>query len=1340
MSGESPFLVDEELALFAQPNRFHRRQVVKKPLDQTKSDSAPEELSSMVVSGLNAIIRKQARSFYCHCVSVRIDDGMSWAAESVRQRVIADCPQFAVVGLGKKEDPKIPQVTRLIGERRFLQAAVKHKLTKWYLTLYLSQASLVIAGFGAVGVLAAIANAVLKMYTPATIAGASQLKSPVFLAIAAAVTILGTISKVWSDRLAPGQKEASIKLLKDQLNEHEKQAAEHQPSKQYTDFIEELARALQWVQQPRVVIVDNYERLDPTSRAVIEQYFRVHRKNANGSEYWLILELPDGQGLSHVIEIEGERYELDKFDFFRQIPLSPKSIQELAQVLNLKEFPPGSTVKWICHGGMLENGERTVKLLDEYRRDHPVNDEQYGDLEFYYLLSAASIPAVITFRRRDILSALIQRGQRSQILKLLLPNTKIGTDYAQSEFDRKLTNIQKEFNQFLESTSEGELTFLHEPARILEDRAESFGLQDSGLVHLYWSLFWFDGCRNQAPQAYLLRKLRCHVLKANVEKVPSPHLQAIVSQVFDALIYTIENSLKTCLFSELPNLVEKAANFYGMKDLQERKKSLDKLLRPCWDVYSVLGDERILSTILQLQEIRPNPAADIADPGPRTLTELFLQAVPMDDESRNSLRTGFRNWTGRIHENGEAARRNADAFAGWFITGMAPLIPRTWVDGNLLESALDDRALLPACFRESTARINRQKTNVPMLTDVMTLSMCLWAVALRMNDEFSPDQIGLLTDMAEEALILATELRGRTAGPHMEVVVNALSRELSAVALASLLTGFRSAMKAHEVTPEWQARALKLVKDGLDLFGERIRNPGVEPDLASGKLIAEIDALLSLCALVWIRFGLDRLRDFAYLRRAQFNFIGRAIAPDDHGRAQPLLEPVSLALAERGATGVLSNCIVAGCFRLANDLSARYLNWATHLVLDGEFGSKLQNEMSIILIYHGHVLPISLDRPLKILLARDPEGKTFLRKFLLRLPNQLIDSYALRFLNVAGEVRNQDDADEVEGAVAEAAALMAIESERAGLISLLQLHRLKRRAYHGDPLPPKGEILNEWSDRKQSWMFARVILILIEKGHLEDEDWQIAHSLLQRDPATDETTSYFSLSMTLTEHGDEGKPTPQQRNAALRYLHQSITRWETLMPAETNLRAYQLLARHDEPNLHLHYSGLMKWQQIKIERDHLEHLRLVKEKKYFLIFHEYFDSAKYWGLMSDASREQWREFQRADTIKRKEFIREWVERGAVVPAPLSGPQRSIVSTEFLWVGYRLFSPPFYDDPVFEDHRKDFNKAAKDALRDLSEAILRLPDLPSEIHALLAYYNRQLLSFAGLADDNTKRVA
>ena len=1234
-------------------------------------------------------------------------------------------------------------------------------MAKWYPTLSLPKASFLAASVGIVGAVVAAGGAIAKVFTPAAVGGLAQIKSPLFLVPSALVALLGAVGKFMTDRLAPGQKEASIQLLKQRLEEYERLAADQKEPGRYNGFINDICARLQRSDKPRIVVVDNYERLDPTSRAVIEQYFQEHRKGSSSSEYWLILELPDGQGMSRLIGIESEKYEQEKFHIFRQLPLDPASIQELAQALETSGFPSGSTVKWICHGRSLQYKERILKLLQEYRTGHPAIPEQYGNLDLFYLLSAASIPAEMTFSRKELISILIQGEQRSQILKLLLKKTQVGTSKARSEFDKRLTSIQQDFSQFVETNSEGELTFLHEPAKIIEDNAARLGLEDAdrnaGLIHLYWSFYWYDRCQNPPPKAFLLRKLRCHLLKADIEKVPQQEHGKAVKEVFQALIYAIDNSLMTCLFDDLPELTAKAADFYRLKHSQDRSKAQEPLLRRCWEVFSVTGDQEVLVTILDLKEDKPGLVANDEGPGSQHLRELFLAVTPMDEDSRNSLRTGFQSWF-RKYENGQAARNAAEAFAGWLIGTMAPLVPPTGDVETLLGQAIESVPRLSSCFDETTQRIGRDKTSVPMMTDVMTLSLCLWATAMRIEyqteeriaatdqteERIAADDLGSLTEMASAALVVVTVLKERTSGRHMDAVVNALSRELCAVTLASLLVGAGSLRKAQAVGTLWDSKLQKLVADGLEVFGHAEQASGDGLDLGSSKLLSEVNAQLSLCALVWGRFGLNRLRDFAYLRRLQFNFICRGITPDDHDRMQPLLESVNLALAGPGATVVLCYCGVASCLRAANDLSARYLHGAALVALRGtlrgKFDAAFQKEMAITAIYHGHALGLNLAPHLEALLEEESDGSTALRKFLPRLPGAYIPTYALCFLNVSVALRDQSAASEVERVIAEAADLIPDDEVRTSVLSLLQLTSLKRRANNGETLPSEDELLAVWSGRKHLWMFATVMLMLIQKGHPRKDHWQLARSLLRHDPRTDRATSYFSLAMTIAEHIGESDSSPDDQVALVGYLQRSVKQWEKQVPVETTLMAYQLLSRLDKSNPYGYVADMVKWQKIKIERDHIERLpALVEQKKYFLIFYEYYNSVHYWGLENDSPGEGWRQFSRASTDERRELIANWIAEGANVPAPLVGLRHEMVSAKFLWVGFRLFSPPFYDDPKYENYRQNFNRVAKDSLRDLSDVILKLSNLPLEVHSLLVYHAKQLRSYAGMTEPTNNRV-
>src|SRR5207244_1934805 len=122
------------------------------------------------------------------------------------------------------------------------------------------------------------------------------------------------------------------------------------------------------------------------------------------------------------------------------------------------------------------------------------------------------------------------------------------------------------------------------------------------------------------------------------------------------------------------------------------------------------------------------------------------------------------------------------------------------------------------------------------------LSLCLWTTALQLEDEFTPKQFALLFEMAHEALIVATELKDRVSGPHMEAVVNALSRELSAVAMASLLVAHRCLKKTSVDGREWETRIERLLTAGLELFGKGANASSNGPDSISTQLIGSIDA------------------------------------------------------------------------------------------------------------------------------------------------------------------------------------------------------------------------------------------------------------------------------------------------------------------------------------------------------------------------------------------------------------------------------------------------------------------------------------------------------------------
>src|SRR5258708_3686831 len=444
------------------------------------------------------------------------------------------------------------------------------------------------------------------------------------------------------------------------------------------------------------------------------------------------------------------------------------------------------------------------------------------------------------------------------------------------------------------------------------------------------------------------------------------------------------------------------------------------------------------------------------------------------------------------------------------------------------------------------------------------------------------------------------------------------------------------------------------------------------------------------------------------------------------------MDSAGSALASEGYTAVVANCIAAKCYDQAAELCTHFLSQGEIAV--GQGGDRaIRGELAMLVIYHGHAIAFDLDPFLRIVLTPRGESKEkFIRWFLGVVPASEFSTYALSLLNASRATSDPAVSETLIGIVSEVAELLPQGPERKAVLSLIQLHLLKHRADHGVPLPPEEELLTAWEDRKDLWVYAAVLKLLIEKGLASAMTLTKAYGALDHDADEDSASAHLHLAMELAEQIKDDNADRKQRSIVLEYLKGGIHKWEPYSTVETNLAVYRLLTQLDENNRGSYISRLVKWQKIKIERDHLKLLRqLANQRKYLLIFREYCDSASFWGLRSDPPEEGWRSFARSDFNTGSELWRSWSANGSRVPNPLMSKSHAVVSAKFLSIGYCLFSPPNITDPRYDLERSQFDEAAKKALPELLRLILGLPGMPKEIRDLLAYHSTQLFTSAGL---------
>lgn len=1331
MPESKSFFIGEEVEQFRRPGRFQTRYIIPTPLTPSAKKPTPEELTTSVLGRLRTLSNKPNQWFGCCCISVPPDDGMSWSAEALAQQVADEFASYDVLPLSRQSaTDSLPHIVQVIGERSLMKAAVRQKLANWYPTLYVSHAPLIVAGIFVLGGLIAALQALVKLWAPSSPAQPNQVFDLKLFVLAGVLAILAIVAKLAADKLSTGKKKASIDEFIGKLPGYE--ASPRQGTAAYWKFVGEAAKSLEWVAKPRIVIVDNYERLDLTTRRILERYFQESYKDAAGAEFWVIFESTDGPGFSKLIQQSENGYaQFSKnVSFFQQQLLTQAALLKLNQFLGRDEVPQYSTVKSVV-AGTAQQVERVVSAVKAFTSQHPRKEGEYDELEFFYFLSLAASPGSIEFSRNELSSLLsAKKLERSEVLRRLLA----GTGLNKGQFQEDIAATARSFKDFVAYEERGADTIVgvsSEVARVLEEKADQLGLPDAALVHLYWALFWFDSSQPRPPDAYRLRKLGHHILRTEMRAVLNC---ALTPKFLSIVIYVIGASMRSCLFTSLLPFLEKAFNTYDSLEAPQRRKAEGGLAGLSWEVYSVSGDELALAHLCKLQEAEEVTASD-AQEGNSELAEIFLGSTALDSESRNSLRRVFQGWLARESErkdvNQETAKRNSYARAGWLLSCFVDLSRWVGVTGTLVASVIADQQDLKLAFRKSCDRIYADTSALPMFTDVMTLSLCLWSSALLAKT--LPDPVGMVdqADMAETALIIAERLKDRAmASEEMELLLFALVREVCAVALGCLLMVYHT-LQASGLPPESNSKIYKLIQEGQSIFKSSASSSGWGTTFDFERAVNETDNLFAQCAFIWTRFDLERLRSFADLRRLQFNVVCRDLAPDDQVRLLPLMQAASPALDSVGYPGILGNCIAASCHLASAELCAHFVLQAADRAIDNELSRLQQIELAMLAIEKGHAFGFDLERYLRVILEPGTDGKTAMRRFLGVLDKASFPGFALSYLNAADGVADAALADQVLNTVREVSRLLPAGPERVEVESLLQYHTFKLGLSRDGKLPPAEQVVEQWKDRKHLWMYAGVLRMLIETGDprkVRDE----ACAVLRRDPAKDGYSSFFQLAVTLGQHATAANLGQSERSVLFGYLRNAVRHWEPSVSADSNLAAYRVLASLDSTGRQTYLTGLMKWEKIKIERDHLKRLReLARNEKYLLIFRAYFDSAVFWGLKTDASDEEWMSFAKADFTERTEVVQRWVAEGAVVPQPIASNDGPLISARFLWIGQYLFWPPNDRNPAFEDHRTAFDQVAKSHLRDLLDGILQLPDMPPEVRSLLSHYSGGLLEAAGI---------
>jgi len=353
--------------------------------------------------------------------------------------------------------------------------------------------------------------------------------------------------------------------------------------------------------------------------------------------------------------------------------------------------------------------------------------------------------------------------------------------------------------------------------------------------------------------------------------------------------------------------------------------------------------------------------------------------------------------------------------------------------------------------------------------------------------------------------------------------------------------------------------------------------------------------------------------------------------------------------------------------------------------------------------------------------------QSYLSRVLSHMPEEKIAGHVLAFLNASQRTEDARVNDRINQAVDAVREKIQSQDVLEEVASLQEVFSLGKIVSAGQPVEA-GRLLSDWSNRKKLWIYPWVLDLLLRHGGYTQQLEQEALSILSGAEAHRYNT-YFFLALTLA--GRYAETESQGRNhIPEQYLKDNVERYKEGLSAQVNMTVYSVLLQLDRENPS-YLIELTNWQSIKLHKDHLQYFpELVRQGRYFLIFRDYFESMRLWGLRTEITSEHLYHILNVEPEVTKEDLQLWITGGSKVPDPIIVHENErVISAEYFRLGIFLLSPPNDRNPGLDSSRALFDQRAKDALAELLDIIVGLDRLPHQVKSLLDKYRESLFAQA-----------
>jgi hypothetical protein len=1098
--------------------------------------------------------------------------------------------------------------------------------------------------------------------------------------------------------------------------------------RQYERFCIEIAARLSRSRGPRCVIVDGFDRLDETTKAVVHEFFMQFADATKRPQLWVVFEDGSTPEFSERAQVFRSEYGFHWTSQYELQTLSDAERLELATRLGDPSQAAFQTVKAIATGGMA-NHVRIRTKFEDLRHAHP-SDLGPGPLELFYLLSLTAMtggnPAL---PNSWLLSNLSEVGaRRSVVLRDFFGGMQPSLSDLRGLFAEVEQIAPSDFLEIRHVAFEPHYIVNPECGVVLARHWHEFQLPSPAFGHLFWALYWHDKIQNKPREAFWINKLSVHLLaglSGMGRNVPSLTDVTIKRAVVEATLFAAAACLTTCVLDHIPALIENCSRLVegGADTDDEWRSEVNRLLALAWQSYSVLGADRLLAVIFRLQQVKSGATQNgSADP----LEAIFLQSMDIpnvDPMARDVVLKIMRTQASpSVHDY-------ARTRAMWLVLTtmddpfITPLLLRGYVAGA--EQLL---AVVDGAFQRLESRSGQERLAI----DFMTASLAIWCMMIvvtgstgfRLGGD-SPLNVSVLSARLEHLFLLALTIEEEstlegTGG--FDFVQRCFARELLITAAASALQLAERAasLELEDTEHESAERVLSeaLAALGTDEAGHRNDVTGAQHEADRRCVEREMDLVM----LTWRSLGLEQLAAFMNLRRAQLHVSGPHTGLDELALFRNTLAVLASEVERPDFLGVIANGVAARTARSSGDLVTVMLQKAAWLALRGAFGEQLLANLALNSLHTSRATP-TFSEVARYLLDEDDDGPR-LKQPLEVMADVVLPGLALKLLSAVSAIGNSEMCVSLEALLLQRAEQITETKIKEEVIQRVRCSELERDL-KSDPLLDPLQVVAKWKPNALHDIYARVIDLLLRAHPRSPALMKEAYELVARQEGFVKVSAYVHLARRLAIRGDD-----DERATAVEFLKRETPRWEDILDTEENIDAFRILSRFDSSNREHYMARLTYWETVRHERDlHQTLPALVGAGHYFLVFEHYFDVLEFWGLATELPRDEFYERLNLDPDGCRRRVLQWARTGAVVPRPFATQEGNrFLSSEFLLFGHWLSRPPNEADHALDAAREQFDRVAGENLDELYAFIASLENLPEPVRRIIERHRTRFTEY------------